>query len=148
MPTVRSDQPEEDKKRPGTVTFVGVLLAIGAVLNAAIGIALIIEKDVEALQDIFGVTDPNVRVTTGVVELIIAGLLALVAWAIFSGANWARWAVAIVLGVRVAVAGWWLITHLDGGIHWNAILSIAFAVFILWALFGNKESSDYFEKAA
>lgn len=135
-------------KRPGTVTFVGVLLAIGAVLNAAIGIALIIEKDVEALQDIFGVTDPNVMVTTGVVELIIAGLLALVAWAIFSGANWARWAVAIVLGVRVAVAGWWLITHLDGGIHWNAILSIAFAVFILWALFGNKESSDYFEKAA
>ena len=135
-------------KRPGTVTFVGVLLAIGAVLNAAIGIALIIEKDVEALQDIFGVTDPNVMVTTGVVELIIAGLLALVAWAIFSGANWARWAVAIVLGIRVAVAGWWLITHLDGGIHWNAILSIAFAVFILWALFGNKESSDYFEKAA
>ena len=135
-------------KRPGTVTFVGVLLAIGAVLNAAIGIALIVEKDVEALQDIFGVTDPNVMVTTGVVELIIAGLLALVAWAIFSGANWARWAVAIVLGVRVAVAGWWLITHLDGGIHWNAILSIAFAVFILWALFGNKESSDYFEKAA
>mgnify|MGYP001820093162 FL=1 len=135
-------------KRPGTVTFVGVLLAIGAVLNAAIGIALIIEKDVEALQDIFGVTDPNVMVTTGVVELIIAGLLALVAWAIFSGANWARWAVAIVLGVRVAVAGWWLITHLDGGIHWNAILSIAFAIFILWALFGNKESSDYFEKAA
>ena len=135
-------------KRPGTVTFVGVLLAIGAVLNAAIGIALIVEKDVEALQDIFGVTDPNVMVTTGVVELIIAGLLALVAWAIFSGANWARWAVAVVIGIRVAVAGWWLITHLDGGIHWNAILSIAFGVFILWALFGNKESSDYFEKAA
>lgn len=135
-------------KRPGTVTFVGVLLAIGAVLNAAIGIALIVEKDVEALQDIFGVTDPNVMVTTGVVELIIAGLLALVAWAIFSGANWARWAVAVVIGIRVAVAGWWLITHLDGGIHWNAILSIAFGIFILWALFGNKESSDYFEKAA
>ena len=135
-------------KRPGTVTFVGVLLAIGAVLNAAIGIALIVEKDVEALQDIFGVTDPNVMVTTGVVELIIAGLLALVAWAIFSGANWARWAVAVVIGIRVAVAGWWLITHLDGGIHWNALLSIAFAVFTLRAHYGNKESSDYFEKAA
>ena len=135
-------------KRPGTVTFVGVLLAIGAVLNAAVGIALIVEKDVTALQDVFGVSDPNVMVTTGVVELIIAGLLALVAWAIFSGANWARWAVAVVIGIRVAVAGWWLITHLDGGIHWNAIISIAFGIFILWALFGNKESSDYFEKAA
>ena len=119
-------------KRPGTVTFVGVLLAIGAVLNAAVGIALIVEKDVTALQDVFGVSDPNVMVTTGVVELIIAGLLALVAWAIFSGANWARWAVAVVIGIRVAVAGWWLITHLDGGIHWNAIISIAESVFPQW----------------
>ena len=135
-------------KRPGVVTFVGVLLAIGAVLNAAVGIALIVERNVTDLQEVFGVNDANVMVTTGVVELIIAGLLALVAWAIFSGANWARWAVAIVVGIRVAVAGWWLITHLDGGIHWNAILSIAFGIFILWALFGNRESNDYFEQAA
>ena len=135
-------------KRPGVVTFVGVLLAIGAVLNAAVGIALIVEKDVTALQDVCGVTDANVMVTTGVVELIIAGLLALVAWAIFSGANWARWAVAIVIAIRVAVAGWWLITHLDGGIHWNAILAIAFAIFILWALFRNEKSDEYFERTA
>ena len=114
-------------------------------LNAAVGIALIVEKDVAALQDVFGVTDANVMVTTGVVELVIAGLLALVAWAVFSGANWARWAVAVVIAIRVAVAG---VSHrssrrghpLDNGLFDH------FGVFILWALFGNKESDEYFER--
>ena len=138
----------EDITRPGVVTFVGVLLAIGAVLNAAVGIALIIEKDVAELQELFGVSSADVMVTTGVVELVVAVLLALVAWAVLSGANWARWAVAIVIAIRVAVAGWWLITHLAGGIHWNAILSIAFGIFIIWALFGNDESEKYFEQTA
>lgn len=135
------------RKRPGVVTFVGVLLLIGAALNAVVGLALIVERNVGELQDIYG-TDGDGLLTTGITELIVAALLLLVGLAIFSGSNWSRIAVAIVLVIRVAVLGWWLITHLGGGLQWNAIINVGLALFILWALYGNKESQEYFEGAA
>ncbi len=71
-------------------------------------------------------------------EVIAAILLFLVASAIMSGAKWARVAVAIVLGIRLAFATYWMIVHIGGGLQWNAIVSAGIAIFVLWALYGNK----------
>lgn len=49
------------------------------------------------------------------------------------------------MAIRVAVVGWWLITHIGGGLQWNAIINVAIALFVLWALYGNEDSRRYFE---
>lgn len=134
------------RDRPGVVTLVAILLFISAAFNAVVGIALIVEKDVGDLQNIFG-TDANGLVGTGIGELIVAGLVLLVGLAIWGGAKWGRIVVAVVMAIRLGVSGWWLITHLGGGLQWNAVINVAFALFILWALYGNKESQEYFEGA-
>ncbi len=82
---------------------------------------------------------------TAVGEIIMAVLLFLVAAAIMSGAKWARLAVAIVLGIRMAVAVYWMIVHFGGGLQWNALLTVGIGIFVLWALYGNDASERYFE---
>jgi len=129
-------------RRPGVVTFVGVVLYIKAAIAAVIGIALLIDRD--NLEDVTGQSS-DALLTTAIVELILAVLLFLVASAIMSGAKWARIAVAIVYGIRIAVASWWMITHLGGGFQWNAILQVGVGIFVLWALYGNEQSQEYFE---
>ena len=38
-----------------------------------------------------------------------------------------------------------MITHVGGGLQWNAILSVGVGIIVLWALYGNEESDAYFE---
>lgn len=131
-------------RRPGVVTFVGVVLYIKAVIAAVIGIAVLFERNTAEFQATAGQSSDEL-LTTAIVELIVAALLFLVAWAIMSGAKWARLAVAIVFGIRIAVATWWMITHLGGGFQWNAIITVGVGIFVLWALYGNDASERYFE---
>ena len=93
------------RERPGVVTLVAILLFISAVLNAVVGVALIFEKDVSELQNIFG-TDADGLVATGIGELIVAALLLLVGLAIWGGAKWGRIVVAVVMAIRLGVSGW------------------------------------------
>ncbi|MEA2057169.1 MAG: hypothetical protein U9O63_00480 [Actinomycetota bacterium] len=71
--------------------------------------------------------------------------LFFVAWAIMGGAKWARLAVAIVIGLRMALAVYWMIVHFGGGLQWNALLTVGIGIFVLWALYGNDASERYFE---
>lgn len=131
-------------RRPGVITFVGVVLYIKAVIAAVIGIALLVERNSSELQEAIG-QDADFLLWSAIVELALAVLLLLVASAIMSGAKWARLAVAIVVGIRLAVVAYWLITHIGGAINWNAILSAGIGIFVLWALYGNDRSEAYFE---
>ena len=38
-----------------------------------------------------------------------------------------------------------MITHVGGGLQWNAIISVGIGIFVLWALYGNDKSEAYFE---
>lgn len=129
--------------RPGVVTFVGVILYLKAALAAVIGIAFLVEKD--SIQEFTG-QDADFLTSTAVGEFIAAALLFLVAYMLMSGRNWARLAVAIVLTLRATISSYWLITHSGGGIHWNALLSVAIAVLLLGGLYWNEKSQEYFER--
>lgn len=131
-------------RRPGVITFVGVVLYIKAVMAAVIGIALLFEKNTSELQSITG-RDGDFLQATAFTELVVALLLFLAASAIMSGQKWARMLVAIVVTIRLAVVAYWMVTHIGGGLHWNAILSAGIGIWVLWALYGNEESQDYFE---
>ena len=131
-------------RRPGVVTFIGVVLYIKAAIALVIGVALLVEKNNSALLEATG-RDGDYILGTAIGEFIFAALLFLVASSIMSGAKWARLATAIVVGLRIAVVSWWMITHVGGGLQWNAIISVGIGIFVLWALYGNDKSEAYFE---
>ena len=131
-------------RRPGVVTFVGVVLYIKAAIAVVVAIALFFNRDNADFMSVTG-RDSDWLTGTAVGEIILAVLLFLVAAAIMSGAKWARLAVAIVLGIRMAVAVYWMIVHFGGGLQWNALLTVGIGIFVLWALYGNDASERYFE---
>jgi len=91
-----------------------------------------------------GLSDTSL-VTAGIVEAIIAVLLVLTAYYLMSGAKGARLVVGIVMGIRLVAVVWIMLTHHVGGFLWSGLLSAAFALFILWALYGDDRSDAYFE---
>ena len=133
-------------RRPGVVTFIGIILYIQAVVAAAFGIVAFLERNNLEWQLVTGQSDSDLTVFA-IVELIFAVALFLVASGVMSGAKWSRMLVAIVAGLRIVALSWWLLTHHAGGIHSAAIIHILIYVFVLWALYGNKESSEFYEGA-
>ena len=51
---------------------------------------------------------------------------------------------AVVVGLRIAVSVWWMITHFGGPLQGNAIVTLAIGIFVLWALDGIHKSDAYF----
>ena len=133
-------------RRPGVVTFVGIVLYIQAVVAAAFGIVAFLERNNLEWQIKTGQSDSDL-VVFAIVEFIFAVALFLVASGIMSGATWSRMLVAIVAGFRIVAISWWMLSHYAGGIHSAAIIQIAIYVFVLWALYGNKESDEFYEGA-
>ena len=131
-------------KRPGVITFIGIVLYIKAAIALVVGIALLVERNNSALLEATG-RDGDYILGTAIGEFIAAALLFLVASAIMSGAKWARLATAIVVGLNMALVSWWMITHFGGGLQWRALLTIGLGIFVLWALYGNEQSDAYFE---
>ena len=131
------------KRRPGVVTFIGVVMYIQAAIAAVAAIVVFLERNNQSFQQLVGRT-ANELLGTAIGEAIIAVLLAVVAGALLSGAKWARFAVALVEGLRLVFSIWAVYAHIGGGFQWNALITAAIALFVLWALYGNKESDEYF----
>jgi hypothetical protein len=130
-------------KRPGVITFIGVLLYINAALAAIASIASFVARGTdEALA--LGLSDDSL-LTSGIAEAIAAVLLVFAAWYLMSGASGARLVVAIVVGIRLALLVWVMLTHHVGGFLWTGLISAGFGLFILWALYGDDRSEKYFE---
>lgn len=90
-------------KRPGVVTFIGVVLYIKAAMALVVGIALLVEKNNSALLEATG-RDGDYILGTAIGEFNLAVLLFLVASSIICDAKWARLVTAIVVGHATAMA--------------------------------------------
>ena len=133
-------------KRPGVITFIGILLYIKAAVAVIVAIAAFLGKGTDRALAA-GLSD-STMLTTGIVEALLAVLLVLVAMSLMSGSRGARLLIAIVMGLRIAATTWLMVTHHDSGFIWTGIFTVAFALFILWALYGNDKSEEYFGDAA
>jgi hypothetical protein len=134
------------RQRPGVVTFVGIVLYIQAFAAAAYGLVAFLERDNKQLQIVTG-QDSDALIVQSIAQLVVAVLLFLVASSIMSGTSWGRVLVAIVAGVQIVVWTWVLITHHAGGFQSLGIVYIGIDIFVLWALYGHKESQDFYEGA-
>ncbi len=133
-----------EHRRPGVVTFVGVVLVIQAIIAAAFAVVAFMERNNTEFQLVSGQTDTDL-VVFAAVEGFFAILLFLIASGVLSGAQWARLVVAIVVAFRVFALSWWMIAHHAGGVHTAALVQIVIYVFVLWALYGHRESQEFYE---
>ena len=131
--------------RPGVVTLVGIVIYINAVIAAVNAVAVFLNRDASEWQSAYGATE-NELLTLAIVEAVLAVLLFLVGSGVMSGAKWARLAVAVVVGLRLAALTWFMLTHLgNGAFTWGTVISLAIMLFVLWALYGNDRSQAFYE---
>ncbi len=134
-------------RRPGVVSFIGVILYIQAFLAAVAAVAMLIWRDdvLDFLEKEGSPLADGGLTTTIIVEAIAAVLLFVVANGIMRGSKGIRLFVAIVQCVSMAGAIYILVAHHVGGYVYRAVFSLFVGVFVLWALYGNDESDRYFE---
>jgi len=132
-----------EHKRPGVVTFVGVVLYIKAALALIVAIGAWVAVGTPEAADA-GLSD-SVLKQTGVAEGIAAILLFIAAWYLMSGSKGARLFVAIVIGIRVVATFWLMIAQPSGGYLFTGMISAGIAIWILWALYSSDKAEEYFE---
>lgn len=137
-------------KRPGVVTFIGVVLYIQAALAAVAGIVMLAFKDRigSVIDNSTGVSlDDSALMFGAFGELILAVLLFFVAAGLMRGSRGWRAFVGIVEGLRIVYAlfiGLWY--HSSAFVE-SAVVTILIGVFVLWALYGHEKSEEYFESS-
>ena len=134
-------------RRPGVVTFIGVILYIQAFLAAVSAVVLLAFRD--NIQDFLAdngsaLSDGSVTGTV-IGEAIAAILLLIVAAGIMSGSKGMRLFVAIVEAVVMGIALYTMVTHHAGAYLYRGFFTLLVGVFVLWALYGNDRSEAFFE---
>ena len=134
-------------RRPGVVSFIGIILYVQAFLAVVAAVSLLIWRDdvLDFLEKEGSPLSDNAFTGTIVAEVIAAVLLFLVANGIMRGSSGMRLLVAIVQCFSMGVAVYVLIAHHAGGYVYRGVFSLFIGVFVLWALYGNDESDRFFE---
>ena len=134
-------------RRPGIVTFVGVILLIQAFLALVEGIVLLAFRDnVQDFLAEYGETVSDATMTGTAIGGLIAGvLLALTGFGILRGSRgWRLWTVLVVSG-RMAFALYAMIIHPHGAYFTSGLVALLIGFFVIWALYGHKESDEYYQ---
>ena len=138
---------ETPTRRPGVVTFIGIILYIQAFLAAVAAVSLLIWRNdiLDYLEKEGSPLSEGAFTGTVIGEVIAAILLLVVGNGIMRGSSGFRLFVAIVQGLAMALAVYTLVAHHVGGYVYRGVFSLFVGVFVLWALYGNDESDKYFE---
>ena len=134
-------------RRPGVVTFIAAILYIQAALAVTATITMLIWRGpiLDFLEQEGSPLSSGAFTGTIIAEALSAILLAMVASGLMRGSKGIRLFVAIVQGLTMALAMYVLVAHHVGGYMYRAVFSLFVGVFVLWALFGNEESDEFFE---
>jgi hypothetical protein len=134
-------------KRPGIVTFVGVVILLQSFLNLVAGVVLLaFRDDVQSYLAENGADLSDGAATGSAIGSFIAALLLLVVGAgILRGSRGWRLFVVIVEGFNMAVALFLMIAHPHGSYFSQGIVTLLVGFFVIWALYGHDKSEAYFE---
>jgi len=134
-------------RRPGVVSFIGIILYVQAFLAAVAAISMSIwRNDILDYLEREGSPLSGAGLTGTILgEAVAAVLLAFVASGIMRGSSGMRTFVAIVQCFSMGVAIYVVVVHHIGGLVYRGVFSLFVGVFVLWALYGNEESDRYFE---
>jgi hypothetical protein len=130
-------------RRPGIVTFIGVIVAVQGFLAAVAGIVVIAFRNSDSIRETTSQT-ASALMAAGIAELVVAGLYLLVGFGILGGNRMARFLVVLVQGIGMALATWLLLTHHGGGYTTRSLVALLIGTFVIWALYGHPESDEWF----
>ena len=131
------------RQRPGVVTLIGVIVYIQAAIAGIIAIMAFVNRDDPHWQEQTGQSG-DALLGTAIGEAILALILVAVAMRLMAGSRGARTLIALVMGLRIAFASWAMLAHHGGGVFGISAVTIAIALFVLWALYGHQASEEYF----
>jgi hypothetical protein len=131
-------------RRPGVVTFIGVIIYIQAVLNLVGAVALFLSRDDRSLNEIGISSDELLWGSIGMAAFAV--LLFFVGAGILGGSRGARLFVAIVTGWNMAAAVWGMFYFHQAGFVVAGLVPILIGLFVLWALYGHERSEEFFER--
>ena len=132
-------------RRPGVVTFIGVVLYIYAAMAAVAALVLLIFSSNDTIQANSS-QSLGLLIGSGIGEAVIAALLFVVAASVMRGAPAARLFVAVVVGLRMAAAVALMLIHHEGGYLFSGLAYVVIGVFVLWALYAAPGSDEYFSQ--
>jgi len=134
-------------RRPGVVTFIGVILYLQGFLAAIAAAAMLIWRNdvLDYLEQEGSPLSDGAFTGTIIAEAIVAILFILVGNGIMRGSNGYRLFVALVQSLAMALAVYTLVAHHVGGYVYRGVFTLFVGIFVLWALYGNDESDRYFE---
>lgn len=132
--------------RPVGVTILVVLLWIQAVLQVIAGAVLIFARND---ADILGQADlgSGDMLALGIGAIIVGVITGLLANAIGRGSNFARWVVAVFAGLNL-ITGFVEIFSISGHLVASGLMTIVIALAVLYILFGERGSREFFEGSA
>jgi hypothetical protein len=133
------------QKRPGVITLIGFLLLVGAAFGGVAGVVTIAFRSVDSVLESTGATSSELLIA-GVLMLIVAGVQALIGVGVLAGSRVARGIIAFVQVLHVMVASWLMFTHHTGAFLYQGLVTVAVALFVLWALF-NDRADEYYSAA-
>ena len=134
-------------RRPGVVTFVGVIILIQAFLSAVVAVVTLAFRDrVNDFLESQGTAQSDASITgTAIGASIAALLLFLVGTGILRGSRGWRLFVVLVQAANMGYALYLMITHPHSAYMTSGLVTLLIGAFVIWALYGHKESEEYFE---
>ncbi|MDG1267521.1 MAG: hypothetical protein P8O03_14490 [Ilumatobacter sp.] len=134
-------------QRPGVVTFIAAILYIQAAIAVTATVTMLIWRGpiLNSLEQEGSPLSSGAFTGTIIAEAFSAILLVMVASGLMRGSNGIRLFAAVVQGLSMALAMYVLVAHHVGGYMYRAVFSLFVGVFVLWALYGNDESDEFFD---
>jgi len=139
----------QQARRPGVVTFIGVIILIQAFLAAVVAVVTLAFRDeVNDFLASQGGTQSDASITgTAIGSAIAALLLLLVGSGILRGSRGWRLFVVLVQAANMGYALYLMITHPHSAFITSGLVTLLIGAFVIWALYGHKESEEYFESS-
>ena len=134
-------------RRPGVINFIAAILDIQAAMAVTATLSMTIWRGpiLDFLEKEKSPLSSGAFTGTIVAEAVSAVLLFLVASGLMRGSKGIRLLAAIIQGLMMAFAMYILVAHHVGGYMYRAVFSLFVGVFVLWALYANNESDEFFE---
>jgi len=129
-----------DRHIPLGVSIITILMYIGAVLDIAAGIFLLIEtSEVATAADVAEST-----ITGSAIALLVIGvIIGLLAFGLRSGSNGVRLLIGVVMALRIVFSIYAVIALPTA--RYEGLVTGIIAIVILYFLYGSQESKAFFE---
>ena len=128
-----------DRKVPLGISIITILMYIGAILDIAAGLFLILDKT--ALAEAAAISESTL-LYSGIASLAFGIIIGLLAMGLRGGSNGVRLFIAVIMVLR-AVFGVWALIAVQGA-RFSGFATAVIALVVLYFLYVNEDSKEFF----